>query len=157
MATTLCCFRAPSACGKIRYLDTTTRRWHLVDWHVLHSCFLAQWRSASIVELWGSNVINVDAFIIYDAISGSRHGSPSNSPWRVYSRLAATFLEDRESVLDRPDPELPLTTRRCPPRKWPRCGRRESLAAALAKYDIQNICKGTIKAARWARELMHAR
>ena len=51
-----------------------------------------------------------------------------------------------------------LTTRRCPPRRRPRCGRRESLAAALAKYDIRNICKGTIKAARWARDqCMHVR
>ena len=50
-----------------------------------------------------------------------------------------------------------LTTHWCPPRRRPWCGRWESLAAALAKYDIQNICKGTIKAARWTRELMHAR
>ena len=50
-------------------------------------------------------MISVDALIVYDAISGSRHGSPGNTPWRECSRLPATFLEDRESVLDRPDPE----------------------------------------------------
>ena len=50
-------------------------------------------------------MISVDALIVHDAISGSRHGSPSNSPWRVYSRLAATFLEDRELAMNLPDPE----------------------------------------------------
>ena len=81
------------------------RRWHLVSRHLLHSCFWTQRRSAGIAGLWGGNVISVDALIIHDAISGSRHGSPNNSPWRVYSRLPATFLEDRESAMNRPDPE----------------------------------------------------